>query len=142
MQKEADPVVHSALTQFTGERQQMVIMDPQRIVWLDQRQKLVGQHRVDPQISLPGFALEADQVKTIVEGRPQHGVGKLVVIFIMVPFIQVERRPGDISAGDLLQRLLVIANFAAPAKPQTPRRFQCPQDADGQTASARFFIVR
>lgn len=120
----------------------MVIMDPQRIVWLNQRQKLVRQHGVNPQISLPGFALKADQIKAIVESRPQHGVRELVVVFIMVPFIKVERRPGNIPAGDLLERLLVIANLAAPAKPQTPRRSQCPQDADGQTASARFFIVR
>jgi hypothetical protein len=34
-------------------------------------------------ISLPGFALEADQIKTIVEGRPQHGVRELVVVFII-----------------------------------------------------------
>lgn len=71
----------------------MVIMDPQRIVWLNQRQKLVRQHGVNPQISLPSFALKADQIKAIVESRPQHGVRELVVVFIMVPFIKVERRP-------------------------------------------------
>jgi hypothetical protein len=91
------------------------------------------------QIALPGFALEADQIKTIVEGRPQHGVGKLVVIFVMVPFIKVERSPGDIPARDLLQRLLVIANFAAPAKPQTPRRFQCPRMPTARPPALDFY---
>lgn len=105
----------------------MVIMDPQRIVWLNQRQKLVRQHGVNPQISLPGFALKADQIKAIVESRPQHGVRELVVVFIMVPFIKVERRPGNIPAGDLLERLLVIANLAAPAKPQTPAALSAPR---------------
>ena len=37
MQEEADAVVDPALAQFAGEGQQMVIMDPQRIIWLDQR---------------------------------------------------------------------------------------------------------
>ena len=93
MQKEADSVVDPTLAQFAGEGQQMVIMDPQRIVWFDQRQKLVRQHGVNSLISLPGFALEADQIKTIMEGRPQHGIRELVVVFIMVTFIKVERRP-------------------------------------------------
>lgn len=45
----------------------------------------------------------------------------------MVPFIKVERRPGNIPAGDLLERLLVIANLAAPAKPQTPAALSAPR---------------
>jgi predicted nicotinamide N-methyase len=35
MQEEADAVVDPALAQFAGEGQQMVIMDPQRIIWLE-----------------------------------------------------------------------------------------------------------
>ncbi|MCS5948636.1 hypothetical protein LNP05_21535 [Klebsiella pneumoniae subsp. pneumoniae] len=57
----------------------------------------------------------------------------------MVPFIKVERRPGNIPAGDLLERLLVIANLAAPAKPQTPAALSAPQDADGQDRQRSIF---
>lgn len=117
----------------------MVIMDPQRIVWLNQRQKLVRQHGVNPQISLPGFALKADQIKAIVESRPQHGVRELVVVFIMVPFIKVERRPGNIPAGDLLERLLVIANLAAPAKPQTPAALSAPRMPTARPPALDFY---
>ncbi len=74
MQEEANLVVDAALAQFAGERQQMVIMDPQNIVFFDQRQQLVRQQRVDFLIAIPGFALEIDQIKTVVESGPQHRV--------------------------------------------------------------------
>ena len=70
MQKEADTIIDAALAQFAGQRQQVVIVDPDDIVRFNQRQQFIRQGRINALIALPGFTLKINQVKTIVECGP------------------------------------------------------------------------
>ena len=53
MQKESDSVIDALFTQFSGKRQQVVIVDPQDIVRLDQRFQSLRQQGIHAAVTFP-----------------------------------------------------------------------------------------
>ncbi len=117
-------------------------MDPENIVFFEQRHQLVRQQCVHALITLPGLALELYKIKTVVKSGPQHGIGKLAVVLIIILLAEVKRGPGNVAAGHFLQRLIFVTNFTTPAKPESAGSFQCTHNADGESTGARFLIIR
>lgn len=70
VEEEAEAVLRAALTQFLPQREQVVILNPDRVVFLDQRLDGVGEAFVDPLIAAGKFAFIFRQIDAIVKERP------------------------------------------------------------------------
>jgi hypothetical protein len=70
VQIEADGVLHTELPQFAGEGDQMVVVHPDQVVGLQQRQQQARQPLVDGLVTLEIAGLELGQVQAVVEHRP------------------------------------------------------------------------
>ncbi len=70
MQEKTDAVIHAAFTQFAGKRQQMVIMNPDDVVFAQQRQQFIDQQGIHPLVTFPCRTLKLNQVQAIVKCGP------------------------------------------------------------------------
>ncbi len=96
----------------------MVVMDPDEIVFLDQRRDACGKAFVDPLIALAGLAFVLSQVEAEMEQRPQRGIGIAVVILVDIAVREVDRRGGDaVVALRGYFALVLLALRARPAEP-------------------------
>jgi hypothetical protein len=67
VQKKADPVGDAELAQLLRQRDQMIIMHPDQVVGLDQRQKHPRQIFVDRDIALELLAVKLDQAELVMQ---------------------------------------------------------------------------
>src|SRR3546814_14138843 len=96
----------------------MIILHPNQIVRLDQRDQAVRELLVDAFIAAAELILILGKVDAIMEERPERAVGIAVVIFLDVLRLEVDRRGGDaIGArhGQLAGEMLDL--LARPAEP-------------------------
>ena len=92
MEEEPDPVRDAARTQTFAERDQVIIVDPDEIVFFDQRRDRFGEGFVDALVPLAGLAFVFGQVQPVMEQRPQSRIGVAVVIFVDIALRKVDRR--------------------------------------------------
>lgn len=92
MDEKADTVLYAARTQTVAKRDQMVIVDPDKVIFLDQRKDVFGKTVVDPLVALPCAILEPGEVDAIVEQRPKRRIGVTVVIFVEFALCEIDRR--------------------------------------------------
>ena len=90
MQEKADRVFVSPRSQQFGERQQVIVVHPDRVFRSDQRRQGFGEMSVHPEIAVKIDRSEFGQIDPVVEDRPQHPVGEPVVIFLKVGRRQVQ----------------------------------------------------
>ncbi len=95
VEEEAEAVLRTALAQFLPQREQVIILNPDRVVFLDQRLDGVGEAFVDALIAAGKFAFIFRQIDAIVKERPQGTVGVAVVIFLDILLFEVDGRGGD-----------------------------------------------
>src|SRR3546814_8483073 len=89
---EADPVAKAVRAQSLAQRQEMIILHPNQIVRLDQRDQAVRELLVDAFIAAAELILILGKVDAIMEERPERAVGIAVVIFLDVLRLEVDRR--------------------------------------------------
>ena len=108
VQEEADLVLEAHLAQFGGQRDQMVVVDPDDVVRLDQRRQPVGEEAVDAEIAGHFLAAIFGKIQPVMADRPENTVGKAVVIFLDVGIGQIRQRVGDLA--------LLVSSTAVPAR--------------------------
>ena len=84
MQEEADAVFQSPRPQALAQGQQMIIMHPDQIVFLDQGLDAFGKAFVYPFIAFARLTLVFGQIEPIMEQRPQCRIGIAIVIFVNI----------------------------------------------------------
>jgi hypothetical protein len=137
VQEEADAVGDAQPPQLPRHRDQVIVVHPDDVVRLDQRQQGLGEPLVDPVVALAERAVIGGQVDAIVEQRPQGLVGVAVVIFLVVALLQVDRGHGD-AVGLVHVQLTgeLGGGLAAPAEPDAGIFPQGGGQGHGQAADA------
>ena len=106
VQEEADAIGMAAPPQRGGDRDQVVVVNPDQIVLVDHLFQFGGEVLVDAEIAAQIAAREFREIKPVMQDRPQHAIGEAVVIFLIV----VVREIGD----DILD-VLVLDRSRFPA---------------------------
>jgi hypothetical protein len=135
MQEEADPVLQTPRPQPLAQRYQVIIVDPDEVVFLNQRGDTVREALINPLVALAGLAFVFGEVEAEMEQRPQRGIGIAVVILVDVAMREVDRRGGNAFVA-LRRNLaaLVVALRAGPAEPDALIIAQRGIERAGQTA--------
>jgi hypothetical protein len=89
MVKKPDPVAMTAIAKCLGQRQQVIIMNPDNVVGLQNLVQFGREALVDPHIAAEIAAREFRKIQPIMQNRPEHSVGVPVVIFLVVLFGEV-----------------------------------------------------
>jgi hypothetical protein len=84
VQEEADAVGVTALAELLGDRDQVIVVNPDDVVRLEDLRKLAGEVAVHSEIAGEVAAGELGQIDAIMQDRPQHPVGEAVVVFLIV----------------------------------------------------------
>ena len=92
--------------------------------------------RVNAQIAGKFDRSEFRQIDAVVQDRPQHAVGKAVVIFLKIGRRQIERdeRPSPTLNDRRRAERAILAHLPAPAEPDALAPFQRRVDGDGQAS--------
>ncbi len=70
MQEEADAVGDAEIAQLRRQRDQVIIVNPDQVVRLDHRQKMLCKQAIDPEITRHVLAGVVDQVEPVMAERP------------------------------------------------------------------------
>ena len=92
MQEKTDPVAAAPPAQRVGQREQVIVVDPDHVVGRQRLAQAIGQDLVDPAVGGPGLAVEFGQLDPIVEQRPEHAVGKSIVIPVIIRWIEIDQQ--------------------------------------------------
>ncbi|MGF6492207.1 hypothetical protein ABIE56_000360 [Luteibacter sp. 621] len=126
MQEKADAVFHAELAEHGGERDEVVVMHPDDVVFPQKLRHTLGKDPVDPQVPFQMVTAVVDEVAPIVEERPQRAVGKPAVVLVVVGFRHVDGGIGDGAIFHVVDRLACLGgDVATPAKPKPAHLLQC-----------------
>ncbi len=103
MQEEADTIAHAAFAQHRRQRDQVIVVDPYRVARADQRHQLFGEQAVDAQIAGQMLAVVIDQVRSIVQQRPQRAVGEAVIEFVVIAAREIHGGVLDRAIGEAVE---------------------------------------
>ena len=67
----------------------MVIVNPDHIIRQDEFVQLAGKMLVDAHVAGEIAARKLGEVQPIVQDRPQHSIGKAIVIFVVIFLSQI-----------------------------------------------------
>ena len=135
MEEEAQAVLRTALAQFLPQREQVIILNPDRVVFFDQRLDGVGEAFVDALVPAGEFAFIFRQIDAIVKERPQGAVRIAVIIFLDILLFEVDGRGGDAFAaleGDLAG--IFVGALARPTEPHALILAKRRGEGDGEAA--------
>src|SRR5690606_26419729 len=76
MKEEADPLLAAALTQFSCQRNQVVIVDPDYVLRLENGHQGIGEFGVHTAIAVEEGCLVLHQIQPIMKERPENAIGK------------------------------------------------------------------
>ena len=120
MQEEANRLGDAEIAQFGAERQEMIILNPERGVRLAESQQRARHEGVDFAIADIVVLRGADQVGAGMQRRPQRRIGKTFIIAAIMRRRQIEHRQRARTQGfDFGERFLLVpvADPAAGADP-------------------------
>ena len=122
VQEKADRLAHAELAQRGAERDQLIVVHPDRVAVAQQRAQPAREDMVDLEIAVIFAPLIFDEPHAVVEQRPQHAVAVAVVVVVEVLLVEVDRRIGD-RAGRVEAKRAGLARhgLAAPAEPYAAR---------------------
>ena len=84
VQKEANLRVGQLLADHAGQQHQLIVVDPDAVVWFDYLEQGVAEAPVDPHVGLPEILVVYRVVGEIVEQRPDGVVREAVVVVLQV----------------------------------------------------------
>ena len=120
MQEEADRLGDAEIAQFRAQRQEMIILDPERGVRLAKAQQRARHEGVDFAIRQIIVLRGADQIGARMQRRPQRRIGKTFIIAAVMRRRQIQHRQrAGAQRLDFGKRFLVgaVANAAAGTDP-------------------------
>ncbi len=132
MEKEADGLLDAGPAQFGSQGNQVIVVHPDHVVRLKQRNQLAGKQRVDAAVRLVLPSAVGEVAQEIVQQGPQTIVTETVVIALEIALVQINGREGDIVLLDQPGIPGFGGQRAAPAKPDTPPLGECRQHSHGQ----------
>ncbi len=110
MQEEADRIVDAEIAQLRAEREEMIILHPERRLGLAEAHQGARHEGVDLAIADIVVARDADQIAARMQRRPQRRIGKTFVIAAVMRRRQIQRRNRARSERfDLGERFLLMA---------------------------------
>ena len=136
VQKESHAVGMAAPTQHRRDRDHVVVVDPDQIVFLDDLLELGGEVLVDAKVAAQIAAREFRKVEPVVQDRPQHAIGETVVIFLKIVAREVGDDIFDVLVLDGSRFPLAGGDFAAPAQPDAAILLQSRPQSDLKSAGA------
>ena len=92
MQEEADRLGDAEIAQFGAERQEMVVLNPERRIRFPESQQRARHEGVHFAIAEIVLLRGADQIGARMQRRPQCGIGKAFVIAAVMRCRQIEHR--------------------------------------------------
>jgi hypothetical protein len=95
VEEEPDAVGKAHLAQEQRHRNEMVVVDPDRVVRLQQRREPPGEGLVHAQISGGVFPREAGEIEPVVAHGPEAAVGEPEIVFVEVLLRQIGHRVAD-----------------------------------------------
>jgi hypothetical protein len=95
---------------------------PDHVVGPEQLDQAVGKQRIDPQIAVQMIALVVDQVRAVMQQRPQRAVGEAGVELVVVGAAEVDGGVVDRPVLRAMDLGTVRTDLAAPAEPQAAAR--------------------
>ncbi len=135
VEEEADRLLDAGAAQLLRQRNQMVVMHPDEVVRLQQREQLACEQRVDATVRLVGITIVAEEAEQVVEQRPQRAVAEVVVVAVEIGLVEVDGGEGDVAV------LLQLRIRGSPWQVLPPQPNQMPplwlqrgEDADGEAA--------
>ena len=84
MQEESDGLGPVQLAQLFGKRDQMIVVNPDDILWQQHRSQGARKHPVDAQIAGEITSRELDERAAAMEQRPEHAVGVPDIVFVEI----------------------------------------------------------
>ena len=128
VQKEADTVFATDGAQFRGQRNQVIVVNPDQVIGLEQCFQLARKQLIDAPVSAQMSRFEMRQIQPIVEYRPQHAIGIAAIVGVMIFLTQIQFRQRH-AAGLMHMQFTfagsaVFDHLATPAEPQTAGSFQ------------------
>jgi len=118
VEEKPDPVGMASPPQGVGDRDQVIVVDPDQIVIRDDFLEFGRKVIVDPEISAEVPPRKLGEVQPIMQDRPQHPIGETVIVFLKLVFSQVGDDVFDVLVLDGSRSELVLrSDFPAPAKP-------------------------
>ena len=88
----ADGIGHAQSAKLGGQRHQVIIMDPDKIVRPEQLRQRMGEGAVDPLVACVISPREFRQADPVMHDRPQGAIGEAAVIFLPVLRGEVHHR--------------------------------------------------
>jgi hypothetical protein len=132
----------AALAQRLGERHQVIVVHPDQIVGLEQLVQLPGEGVVDPQVAAEIAMREFRALELVVQDRPQHAIGKSVVVLLVILLGEITDDIGDVVALDRARLGLGGRRDApAPTKPRPLHALERRLDGDFKPAGAHGTFV-
>ena len=144
MEEKPEPVGDALAPQFPPQRDQMIVMHPDEIVVLQQRQQGLGEAAVRALIAALEFPRKFGEVDPVMEQRPERAVRIAVIIFVDILRLQIDRRGGDAFGPLKIDMAAEILRLPArPAEPDAAALAQRGGKGDRQPALiARAFARR
>src|SRR3546814_2736287 len=113
---------------------QVIVLDPDEVVFAQQRRQSVREAPVDGPVGLSIAMPELDQVGPIVKDRPQAAVGVAEIAVLMLPRSQIERHEVNILSPSIPggAAIGVSTNLTAPSEPKAASHAEDLVQCDGQ----------
>ena len=92
MQEEADRLSHAKVAQLRPQREEMIILNPERGIGLSEPQQRARHEGVDFAIGQIIALRDADQIGARMQRRPQGRIGKALVISAVMRSRQIQHR--------------------------------------------------
>ena len=92
VQEKADRLGDAEIAQFASQREEMIVLDPERGIILAEAQQRARHEGVDLAVARIVFLGGADQVGARMQRRPQRRIGKALVISAVMRRRQVKHR--------------------------------------------------
>jgi hypothetical protein len=142
MQEESDPVGMPTPPQGVGDRDQVIVVDPDEIVILDDLFEFGREMKVDAEISAEVTPRKLGKIQPIMQNWPQHPIGETVIVFLKFVFGEIGDDVLDIVTFDGSRSQFILrADLSAPSDPDAavavqrrPQRHLKPAGALGAVA--------
>lgn len=143
VKKEPDAVSMTASPQRVGDRDEVIIVNPDHVVGFDDLFEFRGETVIDAEIATQIAAGKLGEIKAVMEDWPQHPIGKAVVIFLVIFPREIGDDIFDVVVVEFAGRQLVgRSHLTAPAEPHAAVSGQCRPQCHFETARPLGTIAR
>ena len=131
MQKKAKPIGKSHVAQCPRERNEMVIVDPDRVPFIEQLGKPAGERPVDPEETGGVLGRIFGEIEPVVTDRPKRPVGEAVIKLFEIAAAEVGDRVAHrticTKRGGGFRH---VVGLAGPAEPEAATRLEGRVESD------------